>query len=102
MQPAWHKNVLNPITRDFAFVLDKNVSADKLCSAIANADKQLITTVRIFDVYEGDKLPSDKKSLAVEVTIQPGEQTLTNDDIEVLSARIISSANKATGATLRS
>lgn len=102
MQPAWHRNVLNPITRDFAFVLDKSVSADKLSAAIANADKQLITNVRIFDVYEGDKLPADKKSLAVEVTIQPGEQTLTNDDIEVLSERIINSANKATGATLRS
>ena len=103
MQPAWHRNILNPITRDFAFVMDKNVSADKLCSAIANADKALITTVRIFDVYEGDKLPVDKKSIAVEVTIQPqGDQTLTNEDIEILSARIVSSATKATGATLRS
>lgn len=90
-----------PLSRDFAFVMDKNVDSSKLLNAIKGVDKELIEDVRIFDVYEGDKLPEGKKSLAVEVVIQPTEKTLTDEEIESLSRRIIGIAGKAAGAELR-
>lgn len=90
-----------PLTRDFAFVMDRNVEAAKLLNAIKGLDKELIEDVRIFDVYEGDKLPIGQKSLAVEVVIQPKDKTLTDEEIELLSQRIIGVAAKAAGAELR-
>ncbi len=92
---------LMPLTRDFAFVCDKSVEAGKIISAIANVDKEKITDVAIFDVYEGDKLPQDKKSLALQVTISPTEKTMTDKEIEILSVQIISAVKKMTGAELR-
>lgn len=92
---------LMPLTRDFAFVMDRNVEAAKLLNAIKGLDKELIEDVRIFDVYEGDKLPIGQKSLAVEVVIQPKDKTLTDEEIELLSQRIIGVAAKAAGAELR-
>ena len=93
---------LMPLSRDFAFVMDTKVEAAKLLSAIHSVDKELIQDVRIFDVYEGDKLPAGKKSLAVEVVIQPTEKTLTDEEIDSLSRRIVACVNKNTGAELRS
>ena len=90
-----------PLTREFAFVMDRNVEAAKLLNAIKGLDKELIEDVRIFDVYEGDKLPIGQKSLAVEVVIQPKDKTLTDEEIELLSQRIIGVAAKAAGAELR-
>ncbi len=92
---------LMPLTRDFAFVADKQVEAGKIISVIANVDKEKITDVSIFDVYEGDKLPEDKKSLAVQVTISPMDKTMTDKEIEILSVQIINAVKKATGAELR-
>ena len=92
---------LMPLSRDFAFVMDKTVDAANLMNAIKGLDKELISDVRIFDVYEGDKLPDGKKSIALEVVIQPKEKTLTDRDIELLSDRIIAVAGKVAGATLR-
>ena len=70
-------------------------------NAIKGLDKELIADVRIFDMYEGDKLPDGKKSIALEVVIQPKEKTLTDKEIELLSERIIAAAGKVAGATLR-
>ncbi|MBO7332444.1 MAG: hypothetical protein J6U64_02120 [Alphaproteobacteria bacterium] len=92
---------LMPLSRDFAFVMDEKVEASKLLSAICNLDKELIADVRLFDVYQGDKLPEGKKSLAIEVVIQPKEKTLTDDEIDSLSTRIIGVAGKVAGAVLR-
>ena len=92
---------LMPFTRDFAFVMDKAVDASKMLSAISNVDKEKITNVSVFDVYEGDKLPADTKSLAVQVTISPMEKTMTDKEIEILSTQIVYAVNKATGAELR-
>ena len=92
---------LMPLSRDFAFVMDKNVEAARLMNAIKGLDKELIADVRVFDMYEGDKLPDGKKSIALEVVIQPKEKTLTDKDIELLSERIIAAAGKVAGATLR-
>ena len=91
-----------PLSRDFAFVMDKTVEAAKVVGTIQNVNKELITEVSIFDVYEGEHLEPGKKSLAVQVTIQPRDKTLTDADIEALSAQIINFVAKNTGATLRS
>jgi phenylalanyl-tRNA synthetase beta chain len=90
-----------PLRRDFAFLVDAGVPAGEVARPIAAADKQLISDVRIFDVYEGKGVPEGQKSVAVEVTIQPAEKTLTDAEIEALSARIVAAAQKAAGAKLR-
>ena len=91
-----------PLSRDFAFVMDKNTEVAKLINAIKGVDKELISDVRLFDVYEGEKCPEGKKSVAIEVLIQPKEKTLTEEEIESLSRRVIGIANKVAGAELRS
>ena len=89
-----------PVRRDFAFIADKELEAGKLVRAIKGVDKDLITTVNVFDVYEGKNLEG-KKSIALEVVIEPMEKTLTDAELENLSQRIIKAAT-AEGATLRS
>ncbi|MEM9421937.1 MAG: phenylalanine--tRNA ligase subunit beta [Pseudomonadota bacterium] len=92
---------LMPLTRDFAFVVDADKGAEALLKAVRGAEKNLITDVRLFDVYDGKGMPKGKKSLAVEVTLQPKDKTLNDDDIEAVSNRIIAQAEKAVGASLR-
>lgn len=93
---------LMPLTRDFAFIADKATEAGKLMAAIQNVDKDKITNVVLFDVYEGDKLPADKKSIAVQVTIWPTDKTMTDKEIEILCTQIVNMVKKSTGAELRS
>ncbi|OYX30728.1 MAG: phenylalanine--tRNA ligase subunit beta [Caulobacterales bacterium 32-69-10] len=100
-RPALALSPLMPLSRDFAFVVDRDKPAGDLARAVAGADKQLISGVRVFDVYEGPGLPEGSKSVAVEVTVQPREKTLTDADIEALSSAIIMAAGKL-GAKLRS
>ncbi len=100
-KPALEALELMPLTRDFAFVVDESVAAQTLLKAVAGADRKLIAHVALFDVYQGKGVADGKKSLAVEVKIQPKEKTLTDQEIEALSARIVSEAAKATGAVLR-
>jgi phenylalanyl-tRNA synthetase beta chain len=69
--------------------------------AAIGADKQLITDVSLFDVYRGERMSPGKKSLAIEVTLQPRDKTLTDADIEAASAKIVTAVVKATGGTLR-
>ncbi|APH57338.1 Phenylalanyl-tRNA synthetase beta chain [Granulibacter bethesdensis] len=90
-----------PLTRDFAFLAQRGTSADALLRAIRGADRTLITRVSLFDVYDGDKLPEGMISLGVEVTLQPLERSLTDAEIEAISAKIVAAAGKAVGATLR-
>jgi phenylalanyl-tRNA synthetase beta chain len=90
-----------PLSRDFAFLLPEGVQAGDLVRPILAADKALITGARIFDVYQGDGVPEGFRSVAVEVQVQPQDRTLTDADIEALSARIVAAAEKATGARLR-
>jgi phenylalanyl-tRNA synthetase beta chain len=99
-RPAFDAPDLMPLTRDFAFVVDQDRPAGDLVKAVAGADKALIAGVRLFDVYEGKGVPEGHKSLAVEVTVQPRDKTLTDAEIEALSARIVAAAQKV-GATLR-
>jgi phenylalanyl-tRNA synthetase beta chain len=93
---------LMPLSRDFAFVVGVEVPAGELVRPILGADKQLITDARVFDVYQGPGLPEGSKSVAVEVTLQPRDKTLTDAEIEALSAKIVAAAEKAVGAKLRS
>jgi len=92
---------LLPVRRDFAFVLDADVPAGDVVRAAMAADKKLITGVSVFDVFEGKALGAGKKSLALEVTLQPREKTLTDEEIEAAAARIIAEVRKTTGGEIR-
>jgi len=100
-KPALEKSDLMPLSRDFAFVVDDKVKAADLVRAAFGADKQLITDVALFDIYRGDKIEAGKKSLAIEVTLQPREKTMTDAEIDAASAKIVSAVMKATGGALR-
>jgi len=100
-KPALALSPFMPLTRDFAFVVGEETAAADLARAVASADRALIAGARVFDVYQGAGVAEGSKSVAVEVTIQPREATLTDAEIEALSARIVAAVVKATGATLR-
>ena len=90
-----------PVERDFAFVMDEDVPAEKAVRAAKAADRQLVQAVQVFDVYRGSGLPEGSKSVALAVTLQPRDKTLTEADLEVVSAKIGQQVTKATGGTLR-
>ena len=92
---------LQAATRDFAFLVDAGVEAEKLVRAARNADKVMITAARVFDLYAGKGVPEGKKSLAIAVTLQPVERTLTDAEIEAVSDKIVAAVAKASGAVLR-
>ena len=87
--------------RDFAFVVDRGVEAGTVTRAALGADKKLITGVSVFDVFEGTSLGEGKKSVAIEVSIQPVDKTLTDEDFEALAGRIVDNVRKQTGGVLR-
>ena len=88
--------------RDFAFVVKKDLKAQELIEIISNVDNTLIKNVKIFDVYEGENIPSDKKSIALKVTIQSDFKTLNEKDLNEISNKIISSVEEKASAKLRS
>lgn len=90
-----------PLGRDFAFVLDASVPAEKILRAIKSADKTLISAIEVFDVYTGKGVPEGKKSVAVGVTLQPVEKTLTDEEIAAVCTNIVAAVEKQTGGTLR-
>jgi phenylalanyl-tRNA synthetase beta chain len=100
-RPLLDASDFQPLARDFAFVVTSDVSAEKLIKAAKQADKVLITEVSIFDVFEGGSLGEGKKSVALSVTLQPREKTLTDAEIEGVSSKIVAAVNKATGGELR-
>ena len=100
MREAFAPPALQTVTRDFAFIVDADLPAGDLVRAVKGADKKLITDARIFDLFEGDSLGEGKKSLAVEVTLQPVEATLTEEDLKAVSDKIVANAEKL-GAELR-
>ncbi len=83
------------------FVVDRDLPAETLLRAARAVDRKLVTEIRLFDVYEGTGLPDGKKSLAIAVTLQPQEATLTDAEIEAFSKRLVAAVEKATGGTLR-
>ena len=100
-KPALTLSPYMPLSRDFAFVVDRATAAGEVVRAVQSADRVLIAGVRVFDVYEGAGVPEGKKSVAIEAQIQPREKTLTDAEIEALSAKIIAAAAKSAGAVLR-
>ncbi len=98
---ALNLSPLQPVRRDFAFVLDKGADAATVLRAASGADKKLITSVKIFDLFEGPSLGEGKKSLAIEVTLQPSEKTLTDEEIDAIAAKVIENVTKSTGGVLR-
>ncbi|HEV2188810.1 MAG TPA: phenylalanine--tRNA ligase subunit beta [Stellaceae bacterium] len=100
-RPPVKLSVFQPVERDFAFVVDRDVAAETLLRAARGVDRKLVSDIRLFDVYEGKGLPEGKKSLAIAITLQPQEATLTDAEIEVFSQRLVAAVEKATGGTLR-
>ncbi|GBD49930.1 phenylalanine--tRNA ligase subunit beta [Methylopila sp. Yamaguchi] len=100
-KPPFDGSAFQPLSRDFAFVVDRDVPAGELIRAAQAAERKLVTRVDLFDRYEGPGVPEGKVSLGLAVTLQPREKTLTDAEIEEISARIVAQVAKATGATLR-
>lgn len=100
-KPAMDSTDLQPVRRDFAFLVGKSVNAEKLLQAAKRSDSKLISGVSLFDVFEGGSLGEDEKSLAIEVTLQPRAKTLTDEELEAVSSKIVAAVKKATGGTLR-
>ncbi|MBL8576869.1 MAG: phenylalanine--tRNA ligase subunit beta [Mesorhizobium sp.] len=100
-KPKLELSAFQRVTRDFAFVVDKAVEAGTLTKAALAADKKLVTGVSVFDIFEGPSLGEGKKSIAIEVSIQPVEKTLTDEDFEALAGRIVDNVRKQTGGILR-
>lgn len=100
-KPALKLSDLMPLSRDFAFLVDRTVPAATILRAAKNADKTLITEVSVFDVFEGKGIAEDKKSVGIAVTLQPSDKTLTDEDIEKVAASVVAAVSKATGGVLR-
>jgi phenylalanyl-tRNA synthetase beta chain len=92
---------LQPVKRDFAFVVDRAVPAASILKAARSAERNLVKGVNVFDVFESEAVGRGKKSVAIEVTLQPTQRTLTDEEIVKISERIVGEVGKATGATLR-
>ena len=92
---------LQPVHRDFAFVVDADVAAEAVLRAARGADKKLVADATLFDLFEGEAVGEGKKSLAITVMLQPTEATLTDAEIEAVAARITAAVEKATGGVLR-
>lgn len=92
---------LQAVDKDFAFVADKSVPANNIAVAAKNADRDNISDVRIFDIYEGENLPENKKSVAITVTFQPKDKTYTDAEIDSLMNKVILEVGKKTEAVLR-
>ena len=88
--------------RDFAFVVDKGMNAQDLIDAVSSVDKNLISNIKVFDVYQGDNISENQKSIAISVTIQSFEKTLKDSDLENINKLIIETVEKKTGAKIRS
>jgi phenylalanyl-tRNA synthetase beta chain len=100
-RPPLHLSVFQPVERDFAFIVDRDLPAETLLRAARGVDRKLVSDIRLFDVYEGKGLPEGKKSLAIAVTLQPQETTLTDAEMEAFAKRLVAAVEKATGGTLR-
>jgi phenylalanyl-tRNA synthetase beta chain len=90
-----------PVERDFAFLVDRNVKAGDIVRAAAGADRKLISKVTVFDVYEGKGIAPGQKSIAIAVMLQPREKTMTDEEIDAVAAKIIAEVGKRTGGVLR-
>ena len=100
-RPVLELSAFQPVSRDFAFIVGRSVKAGDIVRAAQSADKKLISGVSVFDLYEGKGIDPDKKSVAIAVTLQPREKTLTDQEIDAVAARIVAEVTKKTGGVLR-
>jgi phenylalanyl-tRNA synthetase beta chain len=100
-KPALAPSPFQPVLRDFAFVVDRGVAAAEIIYAAKGADKTLVASVDVFDLYEGKEIEAGKKSIAIAVTLQPREKTLTDAEIDAVAGKIVEEVKKRTGAVLR-
>ena len=100
-KPVLDISAFQPVERDFAFVVDHTVKAGDIVRAAQSADRKLVTSIGVFDVYEGTGIEPGKKSIAIAVTLQPREKTLTDQEIDAVGAKIVAEVKKRTGAVLR-
>ncbi|MFL6796367.1 MAG: phenylalanine--tRNA ligase subunit beta [Xanthobacteraceae bacterium] len=100
-RPILELSALQPVQRDFAFVVDRTVKAADILRAAQSADRKLISNIGVFDVYQGEGVDADKKSVAIAVTLQPREKTMTEPEIDAVAARIVAEVSKRTGGVLR-
>ena len=100
MRPAYTPPALQAVTRDFAFLVPATLAAGDLVRAIRGADKAAITDARLFDLFTGAGVEEGQKSLAIEVTLQPGEKSFTDADLKAIADKVILAAGKL-GAVLR-
>ena len=100
-KPALELPPFQPVTRDFAFVVERGVKAGDLVRAAHNVERKLITNVTVFDVYEGQGIEPGKKSIAIAVTLQPREKTMTDEEIDAVAAKIMAEVSRRTGGVLR-
>jgi len=101
-KPQYMVSDYQKVVRDFAFVIDEKYSSGEIINLVKKIDKELIKSVKIFDVYHGENITSGKKSIAFNVTLEPKDKTLSEKDIDQISKKIISTVQEITGATLRS
>src|SRR5437762_5160196 len=100
-KPPLELSPFQPVSRDFAFIVDRSIRAGDIVRAAQGVDKKLITDVTVFDVYEGKGIEDGKKSIAITVTMQPREKTMTDQEIDAVGARIVAEVANKTGGTLR-
>ncbi len=100
-KPPLELSPFQPIERDFAFVVDQSIRAGDLVRAAQSADRKLISKIAVFDVYQGAGIEPGKKSIAIAVTLQPREKTMTDQEIEAIAGKVIAEVKKRTGAVLR-
>jgi phenylalanyl-tRNA synthetase beta chain len=100
-RPVLELSPFQPIERDFAFVVERAVKAGDIVRAAQSIDRKLVAGVAVFDVYEGPGIEPGKKSIAIAVTLQPRERTMTDAEIDAISAKIVAEVGKKTGGVLR-
>ncbi len=100
-KPPLALSEFQPVRRDFAFVVDADVAATQIVRAAESADRKLIAGVAVFDVFSGGAVSEGKKSVAIEVTLQPVERTMTDQEIDAVASRIVGEVARATGGSLR-
>jgi len=100
-KPMLELSAFQPVTRDFAFMVERSVKAGDLVRAAQNVDRKLITNVTVFDLYQGPGVASDRKSIAIAVTLQPREKTMTDEEIDAVAAKIVAEVSRRTGGILR-
>ena len=100
-RPALRLSVFQPVERDFAFIVDRELPAETLLRAARAVDRKLVANIRLFDVYAGEGLPEGKKSLAITVVLQPQQATLTDAEIDGFSRRLVAQVEAATGGIIR-